>query len=102
MRALVLYAYPLHPARRPDRPRADHLGDVQVPMLFFTGARDTLALPHMVDQWLVPLERATLEIIPGADHSFHTLKSSDQTGAGVMEWMIARTSEWLGELADSR
>lgn len=95
---LVLYAYPLHPARRPDRPRADHLGDVPVPMLFFTGSRDALALPHLVDRWLVPLAGATLEIIPGADHSFRTLKSSGLTSAGVMDWMVARTSEWLGDL----
>ena len=43
---LVLYAYPLHPAGKPHRLRADHLPLVPVPMLFFTGQKDRLALPH--------------------------------------------------------
>ncbi len=95
---LVFYAYPLHPVGRPDRPRADHLASVPAPMLFFTGGRDSMALPEMVDRWLTPLERAVIEIIPGADHGFRTLKRLGRTREEVIEWAAARTSEWVAGL----
>ncbi|MDE0168619.1 MAG: dienelactone hydrolase family protein [bacterium] len=95
---LVLYAYPLHPAGKPDRLRADHLPVVGVPMLFFTGSRDALALPHLVDRWLAPLDRATIEIIPDADHSFRVPKRSGRSFEQVMECMVARTSDWMSAL----
>ena len=96
---LVFYGYPLHPAGKPDRLRADHLPGVRVPMLFLTGSRDALALPHLVDRWLAPLENATIEIIPDADHSFRVLKRSGRTADEVMDWMLTRTSEWIASLA---
>lgn len=95
---LVLYAYPLHPAGRPDRPRADHLPEVRAPMLFFTGSRDSMALPEMVDRWLRPLERAEIEIVPGADHGFRTPKRLGRTREEVIDWMTDRTSEWTAGL----
>ena len=95
---LVLYAYPLHPAGRPDRPRADHLPEVRAPMLFFTGSRDSMALPEMVDRWLRPLERAEIEIVPGADHGFRTPIRLGRTREEVIDWMTDRTSEWTAGL----
>ena len=95
---LVFYAYPLHPAGKPDRLRADHLPEVPVSMLFFTGSRDSLALPHLVDRWLVPLERAAVEIIPEADHGFGVPKRSGRTREEVIDWAVARTSEWMAGL----
>lgn len=95
---LVFYGYPLHPAGKPDRIRAEHLPEVRVPMLFLTGSRDALALPHLVDRWLVPLERATIEIIPDADHGFRVPKRSGRTPEQVMDWMVGRTSQWVSTL----
>src|SRR2546430_1721816 len=40
---LVFLGFPLHPAGRPSDERAEHLFDVQVPMLFLQGTRDALA-----------------------------------------------------------
>ena len=95
---LVFYAYPLHPAGKPDRLRADHLPQVRAPMLFFTGSRDALALPHLVDRWIVPLAQATVEIIPDADHGFRVPKRTGRTHREVIEWAVARTSEWMAGL----
>ena len=95
---LVFYAYPLHPVGKPDRPRADHLSEIQAPMLFFTGSRDSMALPDLVDRRLVPLERATIEIIPDADHGFRVPKRSGRTREEVIEWAVTRTSEWMAAL----
>ncbi len=48
VRALVLYAYPLHPPGRPDRLRSEHLGRIEVPMLFFRGQPRRLCHPRVV------------------------------------------------------
>lgn len=95
---LVFYAYPLHPAGRPGSPRADHLPEVRAPMLFFTGSRDSMALPEMVDRWLRPLERAVIEIVPGADHGFRAPKRGGRTRGELIDWMTDRTSEWTAGL----
>ncbi len=43
VRGLAFLGFPLHPAGRPSQDRAEHLFDVQIPMLFLQGTRDTLA-----------------------------------------------------------
>ena len=47
VRGLAFLGFPLHPAGKPSRDRAEHLFDVHIPMLFLQGTRDTLA---MLDQ----------------------------------------------------
>lgn len=92
---LVLYAYPLHPPGRPEKLRTDHLGDIDVPMLCFSGDRDALARPDLFQKWIGSLPNATTEIIAGADHSFRVLKRSGRTSQDVLDWMAARTSQWI-------
>lgn len=96
---LVLYAYPLHPAGKPDRLRAEHLASVPVPMLFFTGSKDRLALPHLVEEHLTPLEQTVVEIIPEADHSFRVPKRTGTTQQEVLQRIVERTSRWISNLA---
>src|SRR6266403_593071 len=43
VRGLVFFGFPLHPPNKPGTKRAEHLANVQVPMLFLQGTRDTLA-----------------------------------------------------------
>ncbi len=99
---LVLYAYPLHPAGKPDRLRADHLPRVPVPMLFFTGQKDRLALPHLVETHLMGLERSVVEIIPDADHSFRVPKRSGTTQQEVLRGMAERTARWIEGLGQGK
>ncbi|MFY9880507.1 MAG: alpha/beta family hydrolase [Pseudolabrys sp.] len=40
---LAFLGFPLHPAGRPSQDRAQHLFDVEIPMLFLQGTRDRLA-----------------------------------------------------------
>src|SRR5262249_18525932 len=40
---LAFLGFPLHPAGRPSDERAEHLFDIEVPMLFLQGTRDKLA-----------------------------------------------------------
>ena len=38
--ALLLFSYPLHPPREPEKPRTGHFGALHVPALFVHGTRD--------------------------------------------------------------
>jgi predicted alpha/beta-hydrolase family hydrolase len=68
---LVFLGYPLHPPGKPDRLRAEHLGRIEVPMLFLQGTRDPFARPDLLAGVLDGLgDRATLVSIEGGDHSF--------------------------------
>jgi len=98
VRGLVLYAYPLHPAGKPDRLRIDHLSNLTTPMLFFSGTRDSLARPDLIDKHLRPLPGATIELIDDADHSFRVPRRSGRTMEEVLDRIAARTVEWMGSV----
>ena len=40
---LAFFGFPLHPAGKPSADRAKHLADIDIPMLFLQGSRDSLA-----------------------------------------------------------
>ena len=91
VRGLAFLGFPLHPAGRPAQDRAAHLFDVQIPMLFLQGTRDTLA---SVDQ-LEPLgRRATLKLFADADHSFHVPARAGRKDAQVLGDMIDAFATW--------
>jgi predicted alpha/beta-hydrolase family hydrolase len=61
VRGLAFLGFPLHPAGRPSQDRAEHLFDVQIPMLFLQGTRDTLASLDQLEPLCKKLgRRATL------------------------------------------
>jgi uncharacterized protein len=64
-------------------------------MLFLQGTRDEFAelkLLRPVTDGLDSL--ATLHLIDGADHSFHVLKTSGKTDAGVLRELADTTVQW--------
>ena len=54
--ALLLLSYPLHPPRRPEQQRTQHLPDLRTPTLFVHGTRDPFGS-------IAELERA-MKMIP--------------------------------------
>jgi len=96
VKGIVFVGFPLHPAGQPSTQRAEHLEQVDVPMLFLQGTRDTLAdlalIKGVVEQ-LIP--RATLHIEDGADHSFHVLARSGRRDAEVMEALADTAAAWI-------
>lgn len=98
-KGLVFFGFPLHPPNRPGTKRAEHLAKVNVPMLFLQGTRDTLADLTLLRPICSKLgSRATLHIIPEADHSFHVLKKSGKTDTGVMTELAETTAAWATKL----
>jgi predicted alpha/beta-hydrolase family hydrolase len=92
MAGVVAYAYPLHPAGKPDRLRIDHLHGVAVPMLFFQGERDALSRGDLFDLHIRPLPRATVVDMAGADHSFRGRGWSPDR---LYPFLAGKTVEWI-------
>jgi predicted alpha/beta-hydrolase family hydrolase len=96
---LLLLAYPLHPAGKPEKLRDAHLPRIRIPVLAFSGTRDALCTRALMER---ALETGTapwdMRWIDGADHSFHVLKSSGTTDAAVMDGIAAASAAWLGSL----
>jgi hypothetical protein len=96
---LLLLAYPLHPAGQPEKLRDAHLPKIRMPVLAFSGTRDSLCTRELMD---IALQKVTapweMEWIDGADHSFHVLKSSGTNDAAVMDRIATTSAEWLARL----
>lgn len=89
---VILYAYPLHPAGKPDKLRNDRFGDVTVPMLFFQGTRDALSRMDLFERHVTSLATARVEILEGATHSTRGGGWTDQTTA---DHLATRTTAWI-------
>ena len=70
VRGLVFFGYPLHPPGRPDQRRDAHLPQIDEPMLFVQGSRDPFGTEAEITALLPQLQRATLHVVAGGDHSF--------------------------------
>jgi predicted alpha/beta-hydrolase family hydrolase len=99
VRGLVFFGFPLHPAGRPSVERAAHLDQVGPPMLFLQGDRDKLAELDLLGPICAGLgERATLHVVPGADHSFHMLKRLGRTDDEVLDELARTVADWSARL----
>jgi hypothetical protein len=66
---LLLLSYPLHPVRKPDQLRIQHLPKLRTPSLFVHGTRDPLgSVEEMIKALqLVPAKKELMEVV-GAGH----------------------------------
>lgn len=96
---LVLYAYPLHPAGKPEKLRVDQFPDIHVPMLFFQGTRDALARMELFDAHIRPLEHAEVEILEGAGHS---PKTGGWSYESTVERLVAGTGAWINRISSGK
>jgi predicted alpha/beta-hydrolase family hydrolase len=97
---LLLLAYPLHPAGKPEQLRDAHLPRISIPVLCFNGTRDALCTPEIMRRVLTTV-RPSFEMhwLEGADHSFHVLKSSGRTDAEVLSEVGTVSERWLAGLS---
>lgn len=99
---LVFFAFPLHLAGEPAVTRADHLADIKIPMLFLSGSKDALAELDLLEQTVARLkDKATLDLIPDADHSFHVPKRTGRSDAEVLSAALVSAVRWMGDAARS-
>ncbi len=85
---LLLLSYPLHPPRKPDQLRVQHLPKLQTPALFVQGTRDPFGLPEEMESAvsLIPAKTRLLWI-EGAGHDlgFKGTARRDELPAAVLE-----------------
>lgn len=97
---LLLLAYPLHPAGKPEQLRDAHLPRITVPVLCFNGTRDALCTPDLMEAVLRRVgENWTMHWLEGADHSFHVLKRSGRTDAEVLAEIGDTSRLWVEQLS---
>lgn len=95
VRALAFLGFPLHPPGQPSVARAQHLSQVQIPMLFLQGARDAFAELSLLEPLAKRLgSRATLTLIVDADHSFHVPARTGRTDSQVRTAMLTDLATW--------
>ena len=66
---LLLLSYPLHPPRRPEQPRTQHLPDLRTPTLFVHGTRDPFGTIEELQRAMKMIPaRTNLLTVEGAGH----------------------------------
>jgi predicted alpha/beta-hydrolase family hydrolase len=98
VRGLIYFGFPLHAAGMPGAERAKHLADIDVPMLFLQGSRDSLADLKLLKPICSQLgKKAELFVIEGGDHSFHVLKSSSRSDDDVLDAVADKAAGWMAK-----
>ena len=96
---LLLLAYPLHPAGRPEELRDAHLAKIEVPVLCLNGTRDALCRRDLMEPVVGRLtDRWTMHWLEGADHGFRVLKNSGRTDAEVLSEIAEACGAWASGL----
>lgn len=85
---LALFAYPLHPAGKPEKLRDAHLPRIRVPVLCFNGTKDPLCRRELMDKVLAGLSWE-MRWLEGATHSFR---------AKDMKVIAELSRDWLSRL----
>ena len=82
---LLLLAYPLHPADKPEKLRDAHLAQIRVPVLCFNGTRDPLCRRELMEAALARLSWQ-MHWLDGATHSFR-VKDLKEVAAVSRDWL---------------
>jgi predicted alpha/beta-hydrolase family hydrolase len=99
VKGLVLFSFPLHLPGRPDIKRAEHLANINIPMLFLSGTRDELAALDLLEPTIAGLgKRATLHKIDTANHGYKVLKKSRTSTEDVFDEMARVVNVWASSL----
>ena len=93
--ALIFLGYPLHAPGKTDKLRAEHLGSIGLPMLFFSGTRDPFGEAALMKRTVKGLSEATLEVVPDGDHSLGLPKTAAADQESVYRGVAASALDWL-------
>jgi predicted alpha/beta-hydrolase family hydrolase len=97
---LLLLGYPLHPAGKPEKLRVDHFPRINVPVLFVSGTRDSLAGTDALRAHAQEIRGpVAFHWIESADHGFKPLKSSGLSVATALTEAAAVSTAWVTGLA---
>jgi predicted alpha/beta-hydrolase family hydrolase len=93
--AMLLLSYPLHPPRKPEQQRTQHLPDLRTPTLFVSGTRDPFGSIAELEQALKMISAKTkLVAIEGAGHDLGFKGKSKQEA--LPNLILSEWSAFLG------
>jgi predicted alpha/beta-hydrolase family hydrolase len=93
---LLLFSYPWHPPGQSDKPRTEPLDAIKIPVLAFTGSRDTFCDREALAPVLRKLAKKwSLHFLEGADHGLAVAKKSGRTREEVFAEMDQALRSWL-------
>jgi predicted alpha/beta-hydrolase family hydrolase len=96
LHGLVFLGFPLHPPGQPSDKRAEHLSQVQIPMLFLQGTRDEFANLDLLEPLCKQLgSQITLKLFQDADHSFHVPARTGRKDAEVRTELLDTLVNWI-------
>jgi predicted alpha/beta-hydrolase family hydrolase len=99
VRGLVFFGFPLHRPGDPSDARADHLRNVDLPLLFVQGTRDRLAELERMERVVERLgDRAVMHVVQDGDHGFDVLKRTGRSAEEVYDDMAAAVRRWTDTL----
>lgn len=93
---VVLYAYPLHPAGKPEKLRIEHFSEVHLPLLFFQGTKDALSRMELFEKHIRPLPNAEVELLEGAGHGY---RGGGWDGESITKRYVEGTTSWISRLS---
>jgi predicted alpha/beta-hydrolase family hydrolase len=93
VQGIIVFGFPLHPAKKPSIDRAEHLKGVKIPVLFLQGTKDELATLELIESVCASLSNATLIKIEKANHMFKVGKENivAQLAGEVDKWLRTQT-----------
>lgn len=86
---LVLISYPLHPPRKPEKLRVEHLPGITVPTLLISGTKDPFGTPEEL--------QAAMSLIP-APVTVHWIEGGRHELKGKDAEVATLVSQWLNNL----
>lgn len=82
---LVFCSFPLHQPGKPDVARAAHLSEIDKPMLFLSGDRDTMADRETLESVVGKLALARIHWLETGDHGYKILKRTRKNPQSIFE-----------------
>src|SRR5690606_19885429 len=93
---LILYAYPLHPAGKPEKLRVSQFPDITQPMLFLQGSNDALSRMDLFNEHIASLPNAEVEMLEGAGHGY---RGGGWTLETVTERYVTASLAWIERIS---
>ena len=92
--ALVCFGYPFYPARKPAKPRTEHLLGLRTPTLIVQGERDPLGRKEVVESYVLSAAIG-FEWMALADHDLKPLKRSGFNHEQYLQQAVLRVAEFI-------
>lgn len=92
--ALICFGYPFYPARKPERPRIEHLQGLRTATLIIQGERDALGNRSTVESYSLS-SMIEFEWLAMADHDLKPLQRSGYTHAQYLQRAAVRAVDFI-------